>query len=54
MLLIYKDFIRQHGAPSALTNDDAKEELSEEVKEINKNFVDKDHSLSLTILNKTW
>ena len=39
---IYKDFIREHGAPSALRRDNAREEQSEEVKEINKEFIIKD------------
>jgi hypothetical protein len=39
---VYKDFIREHGAPSALRRDNAREEQSEEVKEINREFVVKD------------
>ena len=39
---VYKDFIREHGAPSALRRDNAKEEQSEEVKEINREFIIKD------------
>ena len=40
---VYKDFIRQHGAPSALRRDNAKVELSGEVKEINRDFMVKYH-----------
>ena len=40
--LVYRDFIRDHGAPSALRRDNAKEEQSEEVKEINREFMIKD------------
>ena len=39
---VYKDFIREHGAPSASRRENAKEEQSEEVKEINREFVVKD------------
>ena len=39
---VYRDFIREHGAPSALRRDNAREEQSEEVKEINREFVVKD------------
>ena len=39
---VYKDFIREQGAPSALRRDNAKEEQSEEVKEINREFLIKD------------
>ena len=36
---VYRDFIRDHGAPSALKRDNAKEEQSEAVKDINKKFI---------------
>ena len=39
---VYRDFIREHGAPSALRRDNAKEEQSELVKEINREFMIKD------------
>ena len=39
---VYKDFIRDHGAPSALRRDNAKEEQSELVKDINREFLIKD------------
>jgi len=39
---VYKDFIRDHGAPSALRRDNAKEEQSESVQEINREFMIKD------------
>ena len=32
---LYRDFIREYGAPSALRRDNAKEEQSEEVMDIN-------------------
>ncbi len=38
----YRDFIRDHGAPSALRRDNAKEEQSEAVKDINREFIIKD------------
>ena len=38
----YRDFIRDHGAPSALRRDNAKEEQSELVKDINREFMVKD------------
>ena len=39
---VYQDFIREHGAPSALRRDNAKEEQSEVVKEINREYMIKD------------
>ena len=39
---VYRDFIREHGAPSALRRDNAKEEQSEEVKDINREYMIKD------------
>ena len=39
---LYKDFIREHGAPSALRRDNAREEQSEEVIEINRELLIKD------------
>ena len=39
---VYKDFIREHGAPSALRRDNAKEEQSETVKDINREYMVKD------------
>ena len=39
---LYRDFIREHGAPSALRRDNAKEEKSEEVIEINRELLIKD------------
>ena len=39
---VYKDFIREHGAPSALRRDNAKEEQSEQVKDINREYMIKD------------
>ena len=39
---VYKDFIRDHGAPSALRRDNAKEEQSEEVQDINREYMIKD------------
>ena len=36
---IYKDFIRNQGAPSALRRDNAKEEQSERIKDINREFM---------------
>src|SRR5687768_6546945 len=39
---LYRDFIREHGAPSALRRDNAKEEQSEEVIEINRELLIKD------------
>ena len=39
---MYRDFIRDHGAPSALRRDNAKEEQSEAVKDINREFNIKD------------
>jgi hypothetical protein len=39
---VYKDFIREHGAPSALRRDNAKEEQSEDVKDINREYMIKD------------
>ena len=39
---IYKDFIREQGAPSALRRDNAKEERSEEVLDINRKMLVKD------------
>ena len=39
---VYRDFIREHGAPSALRRDNAKEEQSEIVKDINREFIIKD------------
>jgi len=38
----YKDYIREHGAPSALRRDNAKEDNSEEVLDINREFIIKD------------
>ena len=38
----YRDYIREHGAPSALRQDNAKEEQCEIVQEINREFVIKD------------
>ena len=39
---VYRDFIRDHGAPSALRRDNAKEEKSEQVTDIIRNFMIKD------------
>ena len=39
---MYRDFIRDQGAPSALRRDNAKEEQSEVVKDINREFMIKD------------
>ena len=39
---VYRDFIREHGAPSALRRDNAKEEQSEDVRDINREFMIKD------------
>ena len=39
---VYRDFIRDQGAPSALRRDNAKEEQSELVKDINREFMIKD------------
>ncbi len=39
---IYRDFIREHGAPSALRRDNAKEEGSDMVQEISREFMIKD------------
>ncbi|HEY8522855.1 MAG TPA: hypothetical protein VIL14_03760, partial [Nitrososphaeraceae archaeon] len=39
---VYKEFIREHEAPSALRRDNAKEEQSETVKEINREYMVKD------------
>ena len=39
---VYRDFIRDQGAPSALRRDNAREEQSELVKEINREFMIKD------------
>lgn len=39
---LYRDFIREHGAPSTLRRDNAKEEQSEEVIEINRELLIKD------------
>ena len=39
---VYRDFIREHGAPSALRRDNAKEEQSEMVQEINRELLIKD------------
>ena len=39
---VYKEFIKEQGAPSALRRDNAKEEQSEEVKSINREFLIKD------------
>ena len=39
---VYREFIKEHGAPSALRRDNAKEEQSEEVKSINREFLIKD------------
>src|SRR5687768_12109288 len=39
---IYRDFIRDQGAPSALRRDNAREEQSEMVKDINREFMIKD------------
>ena len=39
---VYRDFIRDHGAPSALRRDNAKEKQSETVKDINREFISKD------------
>ena len=39
---VYKDFIRDHGAPSALRRDNAKEEQSEIVKDIHREYMIKD------------
>ena len=36
---VYRDFIRDHGAPSALRRDNAKEEQSEIVKDINREYM---------------
>ena len=38
----YRDYIREHGAPSALRRDNAREEQSEIVQEINRKFIIKD------------
>jgi hypothetical protein len=39
---LYRDFIREHGAPSTLRRDNAKEEQGEEVIEINREMLIKD------------
>ena len=39
---LYRDFIREHGAPSTLRRDNAREEQSEEVLEINREMLIKD------------
>jgi hypothetical protein len=39
---LYQDFIRTHGAPSALRRDNAREEKSEEVIEVNRELLVKD------------
>ena len=39
---LYRDFIREHGAPSALRRDNAREEQSEEVLDINRDLFIKD------------
>src|SRR5687768_7352367 len=39
---VYRDFIRDHGAPSALRRDNAKEEQSEQVLDIHREFMIKD------------
>lgn len=39
---LYRDFIREHGAPSALRRDNAKEEQSKEVLDINRELFIKD------------
>ena len=39
---LYRDFIREHGAPSTLRRDNAKEEQGEEVIEINRELLIKD------------
>src|SRR5688572_21909453 len=39
---VYKNFIREHGAPSALRRDNAREERSEQVVDINREFMIKD------------
>src|SRR6476620_433775 len=41
---VYRDFIRDQGAPSALRRDNAKEEQSELVKDINREFMIKDQN----------
>lgn len=41
-LIVYRNFLRDHGAPSALRRDNAQEEKSEVVKEINREFMIKD------------
>ena len=38
----YRDYIREHGAPSALRRDNAREEQSKIVQEINREFIIKD------------
>ena len=38
----YRDYIRDHGAPSALRRDNAKEEQSETITEINRKYMIKD------------
>ena len=43
----YKDYIREHGATSALRRDNAKEEQSEIVQEINREFIIKDQYTEL-------
>ena len=39
---LYRDFIREHGAPSTLRRDNAREEQSEEVIDINRELLIKD------------
>ena len=39
---VYRDFIRDHGAPSALRRDNAQEEKSEQVVDINREFMIQD------------
>src|SRR5688500_491134 len=38
----YRDYIRDHGAPSALRRDNAKKEQSEVIKDINREYMIKD------------
>ena len=40
--MVYRDFIRDHDAPSALRRDKAREEQSEAVKDINRELLIKD------------
>ena len=48
----YKDFIREHGAPSTLRRDNAKEEQSEEVLRMQRQMYIKTNSLRHITPNK--